>query len=458
MHAENQSDCDRQLRQRLHRGGIWTVTCRSAGIATVMAVHMLLARFLTAEDFGAFVIASSLAVFFSMLAMFGLNTLLCRYVAESLAVDSPRRAALVICLSSRIGLVSLLLAAIAGGACAHLVGEYGFDMPQLSRVSVAVAAWIVLLAVGQMIAELFRGLHHLFAASALGGVTGGLISNLLFLGLLTGAAARGTMSFETAVMLVLPALLAAVVLGAVSLYLFAWPRADEVEDYAGHDLPKLTLRQVLGDAWPIALVQTVSFGVAQLDIWTVARFAGEADLAFYAVARRVSLLVALPLTLVSLAIASSISELHARHDKQRLARVIRGAANVSTVMTLLLIAGIFIGAEWILAIGFGSEYQAGAGALRILCVGQLVYVLSGPSGVTLMMTGHQQIPLRITLATLPLYALGPWVVVRYGGEGMAFVSASYLVLNNLLQWIAVRRSLGICTHATLVRMPRARFV
>jgi O-antigen/teichoic acid export membrane protein len=361
-------------------------------------------------------------------------------------------------LSSRIGAASLLVAAVAGGTSVHLLGEHGFAMPQLSRVSVVVAAWIVLLAVGQMIAELFRGLHHLFAASVLGGVTGGLASNILFLALLTAAAARGSVSFETAVTLVIPASFAVVVLSAICLYLFAWPRTSTNEDNTGHDLPNLSLRQVLGDAWPIALVQAVSFGVAQLDIWTVARFGGEADLAVYAIARRVSLLVALPLTLVSLAIASSISELHARRDRQRLSRVIRGAANVSTVTTLLLIAGMMFGAEWILATGFGAAYHAGAGALRILCVGQLVYVLSGPSGVTLMMTGHQQIPLRITLATLPLYGLGPWVVVRYGGAGMAFVSASYLVLNNLLQWIAVRRSLGIRTHATLAWIPRTRFV
>ena len=451
------SDCDHQLRQRLRRGGIWTLVCRSGGIVAVMTVHILLARSLTAEDFGAFVIASSLAVCFSMLAMFGLNTLLCRYVAESLAVDSPRRAALGVWLSIRIGAVSLLVAAIAGGTCAHLLGEYGFDMPQLSRVSVAVAVWILLLAAGQMIAELFRGLHHLFAASALGGVTGGLVSNFLFLALLAVAAARGELSFDAAVMLVLPASFAAVVIGGMSLYLFAWPRVSATDHDERHDLPTLSLRHVLGDAWPIALVQTVSFAVAQLDIWTVARFADEADLAFYAVARRVSLLVALPLTLVSLAIASSISELHARRDKQRLSKIVRGAANVSTAITLLLISGILFNAEGILALGFGSTYAAGAGALRILCVGQLVYVLSGPSGVMLMMTGHQQIPLRITLATLPLYLLGPWAVVRYGADGMALVSASYLVFNNLLQWIAVRRSLGN-SHARHVRADSANSI
>ena len=73
---ETVTDCDRRLRQRLRRGGIWTLVCRSGGIVAVTAVHILLAQSLTAEDFGAFVIASSLAVFFSMAAMFGLNTLL----------------------------------------------------------------------------------------------------------------------------------------------------------------------------------------------------------------------------------------------------------------------------------------------------------------------------------------------------------------------------------------------
>jgi O-antigen/teichoic acid export membrane protein len=248
------------------------------------------------------------------------------------------------------------------------------------------------------------------------------------------------------------------VIGGICLYLFAWPQTESATREDPPRLPSLSIRRILGDAWPIALVQIVGFGVAQLDVWTVATFANDTDLAVYAIARRISLLVALPLTLASLAIASSISELHARQDKQRLSWVIRGAATLSTAVTLLLIVAVTLKAELILQLGFGADYRAGADALRILCLGQLVYALSGPSGVTLMMTGRQQIPLWTTLATLPVYSLGPWAVVQYGAEGMAVVSASFLAVNNFLQWFAVRRSLGIGTHASILWTPRTRFV
>ena len=63
---------------RLRQGGAWTVGGRTIGMAMVLAQLIVLARTVPTADFKAYVLASTIVVCFSMAAMFGINTLICR--------------------------------------------------------------------------------------------------------------------------------------------------------------------------------------------------------------------------------------------------------------------------------------------------------------------------------------------------------------------------------------------
>ena len=74
-HGIKMSNSPSKLARRLRSGALWTMAGRSAGMASVFGVHVVLARGLGVEPYAAFVLAWSWSTLFGMLGMFGLNTL-----------------------------------------------------------------------------------------------------------------------------------------------------------------------------------------------------------------------------------------------------------------------------------------------------------------------------------------------------------------------------------------------
>ena len=92
-----------RLGERLVRGGAWVVGGRIVGIGLLFTVNVLLARLLPPKDFGLFVLITSVLSFGSILAVFGLDQGIVRFVSESLAVGDTARAADVLKQGLRLG-------------------------------------------------------------------------------------------------------------------------------------------------------------------------------------------------------------------------------------------------------------------------------------------------------------------------------------------------------------------
>lgn len=433
------------LAARLRRGGPWIVGARTVAMATVLAIHVFLARTLPTGDFAALVLATTIAVCFSMAAMFGVNTLVCRYVAESLAVKDPVRARKAVRLAAQVAAVGIAGAGLAGWLCVTRWAETLFRTPQLSDSAGLVALWIMLLAVSQILAEVFRGLHQLQMAGLLAGVSGGLICNAVFFVSLIAASVVTALDFHGVLLIATVSLLVPIVV-AVVLLPPAWALYPSEGGSTDHDLPPLTTLSVVREALPIMLVQVLSFAVAQLDIWIVGSCCTHEALAVYAVARRMSLLVAIPLTQVGLVVASTISELYAQGDRRRLELVLRGGATVAFVAALALAVSLAITPGVVLAAVFGPAFRSGALPLRILCLGQAVYALTGLCGPALMMTGHQRTSLWSLLVAAPVLLLAPGAAAHLGPAAVATIAALVMAIQNLFQWAAVRILLAVRTH------------
>ena len=454
MSGDAPQSSTKRLLNRLRSGGAWVIIGRTAGMATVLASFMFLARSTDKANFAAYVLASSIVSLFSMAAMFGLNTLICRYVSESFGVGDAARAAKAIQQVIKIAAVSIgLVAAVAYCVLRYFAADL-FSMPVLAEYAGMLTAWIVLLAISQLIAEAFRGLHDLRMAGMLAGVSGGLVANLAFLVGMFIASFFMPITFRTIVIGSIASLMfACVASGAFLASVFARRQADPsslVVEMDGEAEPKqlepLTLFNVINEAVPVVLTQVCGFGMAQLDIWIVGMCLSDSDVAIYGVARRLSLLIAVPLTQLSLAISSSIAELHAQGDKPNLQRVVKATATVSAIASGLPTIFLIALAGTALGLIFDPSYAEGANTLRILLIGQIVFAFTGPCGPALMMTGHQRVSLWSLLGVLPLFALAPYAARLYGLEGVAVVFSIVLGLQNLIQWILVGRLLGISTQ------------
>ena len=115
-------------------------------------------------------------------------------------------------------------------------------------------------------------------------------------------------------------------------------------------------------------------------------------------------------------------------------------------------AVLVIAAEPILAL-FGPAFVPAANALRVFTIGQAVYAMTGPAGITLAMTGHERVNFAITVTgTMALFIMAP-VGAYFGGlTGLSAGLVIALVGRNIASLVAVDRLLGINVATGAIRL------
>jgi len=435
------------------RGAAWVVAGRTLGIATTVLVNVVLARWLTPDDFGLFLLISSGLGFASVLAMFGQSMAVVRFVPESLGrgdVTRARQALWLICCVSSVTICS------AAALLALGVAFWGSALFGLSDVPVLVpmaAVGVMLLALSQLTAEALRGLHELRLASLFsGGQAGGLLSSVLFLLLIAAGVVLLKPSFATALGLNLLAMAMSLPLAVYGLVRVARSRLADAQPAATTTSP-VTLKELLHFCLPMLLIQLLTAVSTQADLWIAGANCPHNQLALYGAARRVMLLVSMPLQMVNLTVIASIAQLYSQRRLREIQSLLREAASWAAWPSIAAIAVLIVAGGPVLELLFGSYFGQAATPLRVLAIGQLFMVCAGAAGHALEMTGRQVCSLLVNVVdVLAIVLLGSWAANHYGILGLATVSTCVVALHSVLAWVLARRLVGVWTHPAL-RLP-----
>ena len=125
---------------------------------------------------------------------------------------------------------------------------------------------------------------------------------------------------------------------------------------------------------------------------------------------------------------------------------IRQIIRQSIAAMMVISAPLFVIAlgfpEWALGL-FGPEFVPAAPALRILALGQLVNVVSGPLGTVLLMTGNERASMILSVVSLVVLAvLSLTLIPAYGLIGAALTTALIIGSAPSSAGSLVRRSLS----------------
>lgn len=435
--------------QRLRMGAVWVVVSRSLGVGVTMLVNVVLARWLSPADFGSFLLLSSVLALASLVAMFGLNIAVVRFVAESLGnrdVVRARRSLQLVMATAAVSIASVSGLTVLGlsFANARLLG-----LPAFAGLVPLVATSLILLAGLQLLAEACRSLHDIRLASLFsGGQTGGLLSNLLFLLMIAAAIVMAKPSFATAVTLNAIAMLLTLPVAVIG---FIWAKRHKLdsirpsESSAGPEL-----RSLLGFSTTMLAIQLLTFTTTQADLWIAGIWCPHEELALYGAARRLVLLVALPLQMMNLTVMASVAELFGQGRLNELEVLLRRSALLAAAPTVPIILVLLLWGGPVLEVLFGSFFREAAVPLGILAIGQLFLVGVGSSGGTLEMSGNHRASLLVNaVSAMALLAVGPWAASRFGVIGLALTSASAIAAQSLALWLLARRIVGVWTHPLL---------
>ena len=440
--------------RQLRAGAVWVVAGRFLGIGVTMLVNIVLAHNLTYAEYGEFIVISSMLGSASLLAMFGMNSAVVRFVSAAVGLGDLARARQSLRLVSLATLVSVacvggLLALVLSFLDTKLIGLSAFP----GLVPMLVAS-LMLLALLQFVAEACRSLQELKLASLLsGGQTGGLASNLLFLTLIAGAIVVARPGLRTAIALNLAAMAITLPVAVVGLIRLARERLDSVQAHAKPTTHKLGIAPLLSFALPMLAIQLLTSATAQGDLWIAGVSCSLNEVALYGAARRVMLLIAMPLQIINFTVIASIAELHSQGRLEDLQRLLRGAATIAASISIAAGLGLILFGRPTLSLLFGHGFGEAAPLLSILVIGQMFLACAGSSDCALSMTGHQIAPLVVnTVCGLLLAGLGIWAVQHYGTVGLAYVSAAVIAVQAISLWLLARRLVGVWTHPAWGRL------
>jgi O-antigen/teichoic acid export membrane protein len=429
------------LRSRLLLGGSFAFAgLIVSGLGSFVA-NVLFARLLTPSEFGAYTLAFSLVVLAVVVGVAGVDQATVRLAAAAPENSSVPPADTYL----RNGFFLAILGGSLTAALISLLTPYVtgvlLNAPILAGFGVFLGIWVLFSVLQRQVSESFRSQHDIFRASLFAGIgKNGVVFNVLLLLAALVFYAKGDVTLTQA----LGAVLLAVILsfGAGFFRLGLHHRKGRVS--------RRVCRQMLGIGTPLALASLLHVGRMQFDLWLVAHFTSPDDVALYGAAVRLVNLVGMSLLIVNAVVPPIISELHERGERERLQRVLRGVATVAGLPAIVALVLMILFGQLILGLVYGEFYKDAAVVLGLLSVGRAVSVLAGSCAISLTMTGHERTWLKITITALVLLVLGGYLAgARYGATGVAAVSAAVAIFQNVAALLAVRRSIGIWTIATL---------
>lgn len=418
--------------RKLSATAIHSTVVRVLGPASAFLLSLLLARSLGAAGSGVFYVALTLVTALAIIAKFGLETALLRFVGAELGRDR-RMAVVAIYRQARdISLALSLLVSALSVAAAGLFADVFLGDP-------AQAASVRLL--GLLIVPFTQLGIHAAMLKALGRpVWGGFFEAgawpILTLLLVTQGIMFDLYSTE--------ATAAAYLLAATFVAVAAWAMVRRQLPLAAQPAT-MTPRPLLSSCLSLTGVELMNFALLWAPFVLLPMLADATEAGQYNVAHR----LATQLGLLMLVVASITSARYAAHYQQRNHADLRRLAGQATRTVMMLglppAVVLLIYGEPILAL-FGDEFLTGTTALQILVIGQLVNLATGPVGYLLAMTGHERALRNVLLAALLLMVpLAMVLIPVFGASGAAAAVAFAMTFHNI-----------VCNHlvASYLDLPR----
>ncbi|MEO1670375.1 MAG: flippase [Cyanobacteria bacterium J06631_2] len=211
--------------------------------------------------------------------------------------------------------------------------------------------------------------------------------------------------------------------------------------------PQYQIKSWLASALPLMLIESIYVINVRADVLMLGSLRSIADAGIYVPVNRGAQLINFVLVAVSSALAPQIASLYAEGKLDRLQAIVIKTAKAALLPTLVITALLIAISPWYLSL-FGTEFIQGKTALIILCLGQLIFTITGLGGLLLNMTGNEKYTAITGISGAVLNICLNYIFIsRWGVVGAAIATSISMLLMNLGNIILVRHKLKIKSTA-----------
>lgn len=393
---------------------------------------LIVARMIGAAEYGVFNLARNLVDLTAIVTRLGLEIGLQRYFGEAAAAqDRDRAVAVLRRLRLLAGVVALLPILAVGLGLGRYLETSVYHFPQFAEILLCLALALPFLTDIAVLGGAYRGILKLpptvLAECVLMPTIRLAIILILF--------AAGWRLWAVVVGTALGSLLA-------SAFLSLRARADFSGGSGNQPASWADAFRVLSYSSVLAVAVLVTTLTSSMDLLTLGRFATAQDLGQYSLVKMLLLLMGVFGAAFTSGLGALVAERHFRGDVDGVLRVMSLTARLVTLATLPVFAiFLFWGAK--VALLFGPSFAVSQSVVSWLAASQFVFLILGPAGWALSMTGRHVLELKILVVGLIVSAvLCSIAVPAFGQLGAAIATFCAMTTANLVRVLFVRRFLG----------------
>jgi O-antigen/teichoic acid export membrane protein len=409
-------------------------TLFSAAAAYLFKVY--LARTLGAQALGIYALGMTMVGFVAVFSSLGLPRTALRFVSAYSATGKRDQLRGFLTRSMAIVLVCNLL---LGGAL-YFAGPWiavrFYHAPQLKPYVGFFVAIMVLGGLGGFLGQVLGGYKDVSRRTVINNFIGSptMMAATVIL-VLAGLGLRGYIVAQ----------LIGVTLVLTLYFRLVWKLTPRPEHGVGWNAPPFE-REVVGFAAAALGLAFLDFFIIQADRVMIGHYLEVRQVGIYAVSWSLVAYLSILLNSVNQIFAPTISDLHARGERELLGRMYQTLTKWIFGLTVPLATAMIIFAAPLMRI-FGRDFEAGWAVLVIGALGQLVNCGVGSAGTLLLMSGNQRSLVWVQAGSAVTTVILDWLLIPHWGIlGAAAASAVTMVGANLAYLNRVRHKLQISPY------------
>jgi len=404
------------------RDAILPFVIRVLGAGAALGLQILLARLMTADAYGAYVIAWSWILALGSLVSLGLSDAAIRFMPRYQMRGRHAQTAAFFGRGFRLVTTVGLSAACIGVILLYALPVAGPSLPML----IVIAAGLPFIAMEYFLEGVARSLGWFrFTVTLIYIIRPGMIAGTCIILHLLGIPLTLPIAGIVTILSVAATALAAYLVISARLPSRVSGRPHQTR------LSRLWLKV----AFPMLIVSSLEDIFPALDVMLVGALLGAEDAAVYFAASRILALAHFAQYAVVLVCGRSLSLALAEASEDRVTKCLQSATATTVIATTVALAATLIAGEMLLD-WFGADFVSGFTAMCILAAGLLFRSVAVPCHEYLLVAGHHKPLIAINgFALLVLAGLSLVLAPAFGMNGAAAAAAlSMLARSTLLVW------------------------
>ena len=400
---------------------------KGIGVGISFLISILITRSFGAGGVGSFALVSTTLMVASTFSLIGLDYILIRSISGDIGIGHFGKAQGTIKRVIKIvSFFSVLVAFTVFGVSSILVSVADGDARFLEIL--AACAWgVIPLAAIRIVSSTLRGNGRVLLGQFLDGPASGAVA---LIGLVAYVAQMQS------------SVLGATIIYYISIALAAFAGAlvcfGDIKRW--RVLSEQSKERLLASGTKILVVVLTAYVIDWAIVLSLSRVYSEVEVGVFRIAWQFSTLFNVIVVAFDAVSGPRIAAAWRTGDRAAIEVLIAQSRRVMIfIATPLLLAGM-IWPSWFLG-WFGPEFSSAGNVLRILVIGQIFNVFTGPVGAALVMTGYERLSLlNALLSAVISLAVLYFTMPTLGLYGAAIASAAALISRNLataveVQWI-----------------------